>query len=1150
MADSPVVSTRFRLRRPLRAVGAIEPTPEQRRVIDHAGGRLRVLAGPGTGKSATLVEAVAERIAVRGIPPEEILVLTFSRRAAAELTTRITRRIGITTREPLVRTLHGYAYSLLRSQAVRSGEPSPRLLGAGESDQMVRELLAGQQESGRGGWPAAVSAALASPAFAAELRDLMLRTAERGITPRRLADLGRRRQRPEWQAAAMFAREYQDVSDLRQGSSGLGAALDQAELTRAALGLLADDTLLAAEQSKVRRIFVDEYQDVDPAQVRLIDLLASGAHELVVFGDPDQSIYAFRGSDPGALRDIEVDATVSLTVSRRLAPAVLEATRRVAARLPGTFVHRELVPAEPDPATADAAAVLPTVSGAAVSGVTGAGVTAAGFTGAGVTVAGVTADDPAAGASLPPSGAVIVRTLPTPAREAAFVADELRRAHLQHGVLWSQMAVLVRSPVASLPALRRAFATAGVPLSVSGQDTALTADPVVGILLSVLRYGQSPAVLTGQLALELLSSPTIGMDGEALRRLRRHVRAAHPGEGSTPDLLAALLAGAPLPADLPAELSRPVLRIRAMLDAARLGATDSAAETSLWNVWRLSDLEEPLFAASLRGGRGGQRADSTLDSVLALFGMASDLADRMPVAGVEAFLDFVEGQRIPGDPSAGTARSTDAVAILSAHAAKGLEWDVVCLAGVTEGSWPVIRAKASLLGTDEVLDAAAGLPNAVFDGSAALQEERRLFYVAATRARRRLIATAVADQDTVPSRFLFELAGSVDELPAGWPVELDGSQRRGLHLTDLIAELRRVVTDPLVPARTGQLAAAQLARLAAAGVAGAHPRDWYGLADRSTEDPPVADGASVTVSPSAVESLTLCALRGVLERRGARGGSSQQQIEGIVVHALVDGLAKGVARAELLTEMERFLSVQTQLPPWLLARTRRALEAMLTAAQTWIADLPDGRSLAGSEVRLDVAIPPDAQQEGLTGSRPVRLEGRADRLDRASDGSLIVVDFKTGATVPSKASVAENAQLAVYQLALELGAADGLNEPAAGVLAESGPAGEVADEPYDGEPPPDDAFEDGLLPAGDPAGAMPGPRPGGAELVFLRSGSPNVRQQPALTPEGAVLWRRTVREAAQRLASSVSVAQENRYCERCPVRTSCPLQPEGRAVTR
>jgi len=75
-------------------------------------------------------------------------------------------------------------------------------------------------------------------------------------------------------------------------------------------------------------------------------------------------------------------------------------------------------------------------------------------------------------------------------------------------------------------------------------------------------------------------------------------------------------------------------------------------------------------------------------------------------------------------------------------------------------------------------------------------------------------------------------------------------------------------------------------------------------------------------------------------------------------------------------------------------------------------------------------------------------------------------------------------------------------------------------------------------------------RPGGAEMVFLRSGSPNSRYQPPLDPAASGAWQATVRAAAQRLASSVSLAQENRYCERCPVRSSCPLQPAGRQVTR
>jgi len=199
----------------------------------------------------------------------------------------------------------------------------------------------------------------------------------------------------------------------------------------------------------------------------------------------------------------------------------------------------------------------------------------------------------------------------------------------------------------------------------------------------------------------------------------------------------------------------------------------------------------------------------------------------------------------------------------------------------------------------------------------------------------------------------------------------------------------------------------------------------------------------------------------------------------------------------------------------------------------------------------------DPAQESPEDAGPLEvwLEGRADRLDRAADGSLVVVDFKTGATVPSKAAVAENAQLAVYQLAIALGAANGIGpvadggQPSDGALLPEAsladaelPEASLPDEPPDFEPPPDD--QDGS--SGPPAAE----RPGGAEMVFLRSGSPNSRYQPPLDPAASGAWQATVRAAAQRLASSVSLAQENRYCERCPVRSSCPLQPAGRQVTR
>src|SRR5205823_9828428 len=138
-----------------------------------------------------LVEAVADRVARRGVDLESVLVLTFSRRAAAELRERLSARLGGTTREPVARTFHSYAFGVLRAQAAGRGERPPRLLSGPEQDLVVRELLGGDVAAGAAGWPEPVRPALPTRGFAEELRDLLLRAVERGLGPRELAALGR-----------------------------------------------------------------------------------------------------------------------------------------------------------------------------------------------------------------------------------------------------------------------------------------------------------------------------------------------------------------------------------------------------------------------------------------------------------------------------------------------------------------------------------------------------------------------------------------------------------------------------------------------------------------------------------------------------------------------------------------------------------------------------------------------------------------------------------------------------------------------------------------------------------------------------------------------------------------------------------------------
>ncbi|MET0713231.1 MAG: UvrD-helicase domain-containing protein, partial [Jiangellaceae bacterium] len=251
----------------------------QRRVVEHRGGPQLVLAGPGTGKTTMLVEAVVDRVERDGMDPEQMLVLTFSRRAAGELRQRIAARLGRTVREPLARTFHSYAFGLLRREAMLRDEPAPRLLTAAEQDLLIRELLRGDvDEFAARSWPDHLRPALTTRGFAEELRDLLMRSVERGVAPAELAALGRRLGRADWCATADFAQQYSAVTALRRPP-----AYDSAELVGAAVDLLRTEPALL-ERERADRLFVvvDEYQDSDPAQEELLSLLAGGGRDLVV----------------------------------------------------------------------------------------------------------------------------------------------------------------------------------------------------------------------------------------------------------------------------------------------------------------------------------------------------------------------------------------------------------------------------------------------------------------------------------------------------------------------------------------------------------------------------------------------------------------------------------------------------------------------------------------------------------------------------------------------------------------------------------------------------------------------------------------------------------------------------------------------------
>ena len=765
------------VRRPLPAASAPRLDQAQQQVVDHEGGPLLVLAGPGTGKTTTIVAAVADRIERRGIAPERILVLTFSRKAAAELRERITARLRRTTREPLAVTFHSYAYALARREFVLAGDEPPRLLSAPEQLLEVRRMLRGEAQDGGTRWPERLRPALATRGFAEEVRDLLLRAAERGLDGRGLRQLGKLRDRDDWMAAATFLDRYAARFDLAPVP-----AYDYAEIVRIAAALLGREETRQRERGAYDVVLVDEYQDSDPAQESLLMALAGDGRELIAVGDPDQSIYAFRGADVRALTEFpdrfrtadgHPAPVVALRACRRSGPVLLAASRRVARRLPA-----------PPAAPGGTGPGGPT-PGAAVSGRPGSHRDLVPVPGA-------------------PAGEVRILVADSSTQEAALVADTLRRAHLADGVPWSSMAVLVRSATRQVPLLRRALTAANVPVTVAGDELPLADEPGTRPLLMLLRCALRPSELDEQTAAELLCGPLGGTDALGLRRLRRSLQLladadpdqrpqANPGNG---DMLAAALLDPRDLAVVPDRVAAPAKRVADLLAVARSAIKGGgSAEDVLWAIWDASGLAEQWQQVSAAGGPAGAAADRDLDAVLALFDQAAHFADSMPPGAPGLFAESLSGQEIAGDTLAERAVREDCVPRPDRAPVQGP--GVGRRGGRGRPGGDLARPAAARIparcrralrgGAPWPLQ--AGRPDRRPDGGQAadvdaamlaaklLAEERRLFYVAVTRARRRLVVTAAGGEDTDqrPSRFLTELAGDDILRSSGSPTPTGGT---------------------------------------------------------------------------------------------------------------------------------------------------------------------------------------------------------------------------------------------------------------------------------------------------------------------------------------------------------------------------------------
>lgn len=948
--------------------------------------------------------------------------------------------------------------------------PAPVLLMGADEDAALEQLI------GQVSWsqPAEVTQ---TRGFRAQIRNLFSRCGELGVDYQLLEQLGQAAQVQLWCEAAPLLKLWDSQSDISAANRAMALKLDTARLQDRALYALehwyqADVT---APPQLPDLVVVDDYQDCTAATARLLHALAalnlgeaegqgwsagqmpsaglggaSGAQgpgsrssangsgdatgagepggvgnsgpggvehkdgrstQIVVLGNPDEAVETFRGGDPlmlaSAARDFDA---VALTL-----PQVHRGSRQIAALI-------ELAVQQ-------------------------------------VQVAGcISQRRPNYQHLAQNSQSVCFKIAPDDTVQVGTVAAHMRSLHLEQGLAWGQMAVIVRQS-SSVELIRQELRRGGVPLAPDTPALLLRSEPAAKALLDCARAALEQLlgvpVVQEEAARSLLLSPLVGFSAIELRRLRRIL-------GESPDHLSTrVLSDTELFDQLEAA---PTLAAKAKvaqaINEALAKERSEGLEALVWGAWQASgkaqywrQLALDIEADSLLR----QRADHDLDVVISLFKRLEVWSERNPSAPGQQFLDELEAQQVASDSVAALGARPQGVSVLTVAACAGRQWEFVAVLGIDDGVWPNLRLRDSLTQTGLLTDivsqriadtvnlaslTASVDPQALAQARAQIcSDEMRLLVAAMSRANSQLWLGAVNGGEQGPSSF-FNYLSRQSDIPVE-PIQPGGAYT----LRGLVATLRRQLMLDLKHNNGTQAPqiAALLAALAQRGVPGADPRSWLGIAGASqflTELPAQLEGQDrlgtqvathavvalkklqaqrvnqarqrgARLSPSDVENIETCPLRWYLQRHGGSPASSSAQQIGALIHWLAQqGQEHGLSREQLLDLFYRERS-SLQLPGgWYGRQENQRVEKMVENLALYLANSP-------ANMQVEVECPVRAQVELEVDGAPlkIKISGRADRLEHTSQG-IDVIDFKTGASVDS-AGAQTNAQLATYRVALQ-----------------------------------------------------------------------------------------------------------------------------------
>jgi RecB family exonuclease len=641
------------------------------------------------------------------------------------------------------------------------------------------------------------------------------------------------------------------------------------------------------------------------------------------------------------------------------------------------------------------------------------------------------------------------------------------------------MAVVARSRPA-LEKLALTLSAESVPVQVVGSATSLRDDHSSGQLLKLAKVCLSDAPVGLELATELLTSEFGGLDQLGFLRLKRSLRKqTEDYEGSSEQLLLEAFANPNSLSIIRSPEARQAEKlVRLMEKTKELGnQVGTTAEAVLWNLVsetgvlkRWESLSRGVSEIAIQAGRN-------LDSILSLFAAAARFAERYPSALAIEFIQDQFEREIPEDSLALNNRSGEYVALLTPSGLIGKRFDTVVLPGLSEGVWPNLKPRSSLLGAN-VLDAlvAGEITQARELKRSELPGELRMLNKAAGACGQRLILCATDKEDQQLSQFLPLVHGSYPQT--------ESNVAKTYTLRSIVGELRRELASG--KSSNPEQAALGLARLAAAGVPGASPRSWYGLLPVSTTEPLTdLENQQLQIRPSQLDNFLQCPLHWFIETHGGSAGSFQASL-GSLIHEVLEATdSSDIAELEKL-KLSRWNSLEFEAD-WLEDLGKRQAARMLSNLAEYLKQFEsDGGRVLAKEQNFSFEL------------GNIKVRGQVDRIEQLADGNVVIVDLKTGKPTATAAETLVNPQLALYQMAVLEGGFKELDSIDPKQLA-------------------------------------------GAKLLIVGGAKAQERKQPAMDAQESARFKKLLLDCSEGMSKSVFVAQLSNHCESERSYGSCSL---------